>query len=97
MKTSLFYQEAKRRTNERLHVFNTVILWVMIVATAAMISSLTFGQGRTVFLSAGVVGAVASVIWFIVNQVYQLKEYDKLVEQTTIPNDEKSSIYARER
>lgn len=88
MKTSLFHQEAKRRTNDRLHVFNTIILWVMIVATAAMILSLTFEQGRTVFLSASVVGAVASVIWFVVNQVYQLKEYDKLVEQTNIPNRE---------
>ena len=47
----------------------------------ALVLSVTVFDNDIAFRISGAVGAITTAIWFVVNQVYQIKEFDKLEEQ----------------
>jgi len=81
MKTNGLFSDAKLNAEIKLQNFNNIICWLMAVVIMVVILSVTAFNNDIMFRISSITGAATGITWFVVNQVYQIKEFDKLADK----------------
>lgn len=81
MKKSGLFSDAKLNAEIKLQNFNNIICWLMAVVIMVVILSVTAFNNDIVFRISSITGTATGITWFVVNQVCQIKELDKLVDK----------------